>query len=61
MSTNEELFDIRTVDRNVKRGLVTGEAHQAFLEGLEDCADLAEEAETMFAHTVKDEADQADA
>jgi hypothetical protein len=61
MTTNEELFDIRTVNRNVRRGLVSEDAHKAFLEGLEDCADLADEAETVFSHTIKDEDGQADA
>jgi hypothetical protein len=61
MSTNEELFDLRTVERNLSRGLVSKKAHKAFLDGLEDCADLGEEAETVFAHTIKDEEDEADA
>jgi hypothetical protein len=33
------LFDRRTVDRNVKKGLITRKDHEKYLKGLEDVAD----------------------
>ena len=54
----DKLLDVRTVARNIKSGKVTSEEYNAFLEGLEDCADEAEETETqMILHVADDEAD----
>ena len=52
MSDNK-LMDVRTVQRNIKAGKVSKEEYAKFLEGLEDCADLADETETpMVLHGV---------
>lgn len=47
MSDNN-LMDVRTVERNIKAGKVTKEEYAKFLEGLEDCAELADETETQM-------------
>ena len=46
--TEERLLDIRTVERNIKAGKVSAEDYQKYLEGLEDCADDAEETQTQM-------------
>ncbi len=61
MSDNK-LMDVRTVERNIKAGKVSKEEYAKFLEGLEDCADLADETETqMVLHGVEAEEEAAEA
>ena len=61
MSDNK-LMDVRTVERNIKAGKVSKEEYAKFLEGLEDCADLADETETqMVLHGVEAEEEVAEA
>jgi len=55
------LLDIRTVERNIKAGKLSQDDYQKFLEGLEDCADEAEETETeMILHMNDEEEVEAD-
>ena len=51
MSENN-LMDVRTVERNIKAGKVSKEEYAKFIDGLEDCADMADETETeMVLHS----------
>ncbi len=43
-----EIFDIRTVDRHIERGLTTRADYDAQLEALEDCAHLARPSNVHF-------------
>ncbi len=45
------LFDVRTVERNILRGLVSREEYEAWLDAQEDSADLAENSATVFTHS----------
>lgn len=47
----DQLFDVRTVERNIARGKITRAEYEAWLETQEDCADLAENAGTVFTHS----------
>jgi hypothetical protein len=61
MSDNK-LMDVRTVQRNIKAGKVTKEEYAKFIEGLEDCADMADETETeMILHGVEAAEEEAEA
>ena len=53
-------FDIRNVERNLRRGKVTQEEYDAYLDSLEDYADNLVECETRFTHKSKNEAEQAE-
>jgi len=51
MSRDEEvkelrLFDLRTVERNIKRGLITRKDYERFLKSLPDAAENVAPAET---------------
>lgn len=46
-----ELFDRRTVERHISRGLTTRDAYAEHLESLEDCAHLAQESDVFFTYT----------
>ena len=48
-------FDQRIVKRNIKRGIVSKEEYQEFLDSLEDCSDLVADAETRFLRKVQTE------
>jgi len=52
--TEERLLDVRTIDRNIKAGKVNQEDYQKYLDGLEDCADEAEETETQMVLHIAD-------
>ncbi|RME27085.1 MAG: hypothetical protein D6798_05375 [Deltaproteobacteria bacterium] len=54
MDKPEHLFDIRVVERNIAAGVITREDYEAWLEGLEDCADRAEEIEARPIRHVDD-------
>ena len=54
MSRDEEakevrLFDLRTVERNIKRGLITRKEYERFLKSLPDAAGNVAPAETETA------------
>jgi hypothetical protein len=57
MSENQ-LLDVRTVERNIKSGKVSREDYKKFLDGLEDCADDAEDTETQMILHIADEEDE---
>ena len=52
--TEERSLDVRTIDRNIKAGKVNQEDYQKYLDGLEDCADEAEETETQMVLHIAD-------
>jgi len=59
---DNKLMDVRTVQRNIKAGKVSKEEYAKFLEGLEDCADMADETETpMVLHGVEAEEEAVEA
>ena len=51
----EKLYDSRVAARNIKSGALDQKDYDKYLEGLEDCADLAEETETQMVFTSQDE------
>lgn len=58
---NDKLYDSRVAERNIKSGALAQADYDTFLEGLEDCAELAEETETQMVYTSKDEDESAEA
>ena len=56
----EKLYDSRVAERNIKSGALAQKDYDKYLEGLEDCADLAEETETEMVFTSQDEDEDAD-
>ncbi len=56
----EKLYDSRVAARNIKSGALSQADYDKYLEGLEDCADLAEETETEMVFTSQDEGEDAD-
>ncbi|NOY26633.1 MAG: hypothetical protein GXP62_12230 [Oligoflexia bacterium] len=59
MDKPEPVFDTRTVRRHITSGLLTEADYQAYLDGLEDCADKAETVTTRFVHTANTDDDKA--
>ena len=55
--SRENKFDLRNVERNLKRGKITQEEYDAHLASLEDCSDMMAECETRFMHKSKTEAE----
>lgn len=55
------LFDIRTIERNIARGLVTPEEYEAWLSSLPDEAEEGEDLATEFVHTNRADDEQSDA
>ena len=51
----EKLFDQRIVERNIKRGIVSREQYQEYINSLEDCSDLVADMETKFLRKVQAE------
>jgi hypothetical protein len=49
--SKEELFDIRVVERNIARGLVTREEYNAWLASVEDSSDLCKTSDVRFTHS----------
>jgi hypothetical protein len=45
------LFDARTAERNISRGLITREEYEAFLGEAEDCSDNAIDVHTRFTYS----------
>ena len=50
-SNRDHLFDVRIVERNITRGVVSREEYERWLESQEDSAELAETSATVFVHT----------
>lgn len=51
----DRLFDVRTVERNIEKGLITRDEYKEYLESLDDSADNAESMEAEFEEGVLDE------
>jgi hypothetical protein len=49
--SKEELFDIRVVERNIARGLVTREEYNAWLATLDDSTELSKTSDVRFMHS----------
>ena len=56
---DESLFDIRVVERNIRRGLITKEEYEQYLESVEDCIDIAAAVEATFSSS--DQVDEIEA
>jgi hypothetical protein len=56
--TDEKMFDSRVVARHIKRDLVKSEDHQAYLDSLEDCSEMADECETVFSYRIETDEDE---
>jgi len=54
--TAEHLYDVRTIERNIHRKLLSREDYQRYLESLEDCADRATPVATEFSRTAENAA-----
>lgn len=50
-NNRDHLFDVRIVERNITRGVVSREEYERWLESQEDAAELAENSSTHFVHT----------
>lgn len=57
----EKLYDSRVAARNIKSGALAQKDYDKHIDGLEDCADLAEETETQMVFTSQDEDESAEA
>lgn len=57
---DERLFDRRTVERNIDKGLITREEYNEYLESLQDKADNAESMEAEFEEGVLDDDEEAE-
>lgn len=52
--TNDRLFDQRTLERNLDKGLITREEYDKYLAALPDAADNATRVEAEFVEGVLD-------
>lgn len=52
---DDRLFDVRTVERNIDKGLITREEYEEYLANLPDAAENAETMEAEFEEGVLDE------
>jgi predicted RNA-binding protein associated with RNAse of E/G family len=60
MATNERLFDVRTLERSLERGLITREDYENYLANLPDVADNAVTIEAEFVEGVLSDDDEED-
>lgn len=51
----DRLFDVRTVERNIEKGLITREEYNEYLESLEDASDKSAVIEAEFEEGVLDD------
>jgi hypothetical protein len=51
---DERMFDKRVVERNIKRGKITREQYEAWLNNLEDCEELSQPTRTVFVTRLPD-------
>lgn len=58
MALENRKFDIRTLDRNLKKGNITREEYEKHLEDLEDLQDQAMPIEAEFEEGVLDKDDE---
>ena len=57
--SQDKKFDVRNIERNLTSKKVSKEEYSAYLDSLEDCADLMDDCETQFMHKSKKEAEKA--
>ena len=50
-----KLVDVRTIERNIERGLLSAADYQAYLDGLEDCSEFSAPSEVMFTYSDQDD------
>ncbi len=55
MTDTDRKFDVRTIDRFTRDGVVDEKEHQKYLDSLPDVADKAAPMESSFVHGVLDE------
>lgn len=58
---NEKAFDVRILERNLDKGLITREEYEKHLSGLDDVAGNATKLEAEFVEGVFDKDDDASA
>jgi len=46
-----KLVDVRTIERNIERGLLSAQDYQAYLDSLEDSAEFSQQSEVMFSYS----------
>ena len=56
---SEKMHDVRLVRHHIRRQVLEPKEHQAYLDSLEDCAELGEPTETRFAAHTAAPADEA--
>ena len=56
-SKPNQLFDVRIVERNIQKGLITRKEYDAYLQALEDNADRAVAIEADFVEGVLEDRD----
>ncbi len=49
---NPKLFDIRIVERNIEKGLITRKEYEEYLKTMDDSAERAEKIEAEFVENV---------
>lgn len=49
---NPKLFDIRIVERNIEKGLITRKEYEEYLKAMDDSAERAEKIEAEFVENV---------
>ena len=54
----ERVYDLRTLQRNLERGLITQEQYQQHLDALEDKADNVEPVESNFVEGILSDEDK---
>ncbi len=52
MALDESLFDSRIVERNIRKGLITREDYEKYLDSLDDSKENAEPIESEFEENV---------
>lgn len=53
--SNERLFDVRVLERNLQKGLITRKEYEKYVNDLQDASDNAEVIEAEFVEGVLDD------
>lgn len=61
MASEERKFDVRTIERYLREGVVSRDEYEEHLEELPDVSDKAEDVEAEFVEGVLDEEEEPDA
>ena len=51
-------FDRRVLERNLKRGVISKEEYDKFMNQEEDCSENLEQSEVRFVHKVREDAEE---